>query len=142
MTRSKTILIFFSLIISIGFIRSGGVDLNKITWTYDTDSLGIFIKKNGKGPLPQIGQKITVNYIGYFTNGTEFDNSFKKEAPFTFTTGTTMVIGGFENGLMKMNKGTKAYVKIPPALAYGATGGPNIPPNTTLIFYMELVRIE
>jgi serine/threonine protein kinase len=95
----------------------------------------------GKGDSPRPGQTITVNYIGTFENGTEFNNSYKTGEPVSFRIGT--LIEGWNEGVMTMKIGGKRKLIIPPNLAYGSRGAPpKIPPNATLIFEVEMLGIK
>jgi FKBP-type peptidyl-prolyl cis-trans isomerase len=100
--------------------------------------------KVGTGPAAKNGDMITVNYTGKLTNGKVFDTSKKPGGqPFTLTLGKGQVIEGWEKGLVGMKVGGHRILRIPPAMGYGAAGaGTDIPPNATLIFDVELVRIE
>ncbi len=85
--------------------------------------------------------KVTVNYRGFLENGIEFDSSFKRNQPFIFQIGLRQVIPGWEIGLRNIRVGGKRKIKIPPNLAYGAKGvGELIPPNSTLIFEIEVIN--
>lgn len=96
----------------------------------------------GTGESPQAGQNVTVNYIGTLENGTKFDSSYDSGKPYTFRIGTGLVIQGWDEGLMKMRVGGKRRLIVPPQLAYGAEGRPGIPPNSTLIFEVELLGVH
>jgi peptidylprolyl isomerase len=96
----------------------------------------------GTGPTPQKGQMLTVHYTGTLTNGNKFDSSVDRGQPYEFRIGTGAVIKGWDEGLMTMKVGGKRRLVIPPALGYGASGTPNIPPNSTLIFEVELLGIK
>ena len=98
----------------------------------------------GKGPTPQPGQKLSVKYTGALPNGTVFDSTDKHGGqPFQFTLGKHEVIAGWEEAFQTMKVGGKRHLVIPPKLGYGATGqGKNIPPNSTLVFDVELVGIQ
>lgn len=96
----------------------------------------------GDGPTPKPGQTIKVNYVGTLENGQEFDNSYKKGAPVDFRIGVGEVIKGWDEGLMTMKVGGKRKLFIPSNLAYGARGRPGIPPNSNLIFEIELLGVK
>ena len=99
--------------------------------------------QHGNGTNPTKGQTVTVHYDGQLPNGTVFDSSRKRNQPFQFKIGTGMVIPGWDQGVMQMSVGQKCRLTIPPHLAYGASGaGGVIPPNATLIFEVELLKIQ
>jgi FKBP-type peptidyl-prolyl cis-trans isomerase len=97
-------------------------------------------KGTGKSPVP--GKKVTVNYMGYFIDGKIFDSSYERNEPFTFKYGTGEVIQGWDEGLAKMKTGGKYKLIIPSHLAYGDVQRGPIPPNSTLIFEIELLDAE
>lgn len=87
--------------------------------------------------------KITVHYSGMFENKKIFDSSLKRNKPFVFQYGLRQVIEGWEIGLNGMREGGKRKIKIPPELAYGNKGIKNlIPPNSWLIFEIEILKIQ
>ncbi len=95
----------------------------------------------GTGKKPKATDKVTVHYKGMTLDGNVFDSSYKRGEPTTF--GLGQVIKGWTEGLQLMKEGAKYRFVIPSELAYGARGaGADIPPNATLIFEVELLKIE
>ena len=97
--------------------------------------------KEGTGPTPKPTDMVTVNYRGTLINGTEFDSSYKRGQPATFP--VNGVIKGWTEALQLMKKGSKFELFIPPNLAYGERAvGPDIGPNATLMFEVELLDVK
>jgi peptidylprolyl isomerase len=108
--------------------------------TKTASGLMYIVTRPGAGPKPASGATVKVHYAGRLTDGTEFDNSYKRGEPIEFRVGTGMVIPGWDEGIMLMQKGEKRTLIIPANLAYGPEGRPPvIPPNATLVFDVELV---
>lgn len=98
--------------------------------------------KVGNGATPKMGQGVQVHYIGWLSNGTEFNNSYKLGQPAEFSLGPGL-IPGWNEALQSMKAGGKRRIILPPSLAYGPTGRPpTIPPNETLIFEIELLGVR
>ena len=93
---------------------------------------------------PPAGYTVTVQYVGVdFETGEEFDSSWSRDEPFTFTIGDGDVIPGWERGVIGMKVGGERRLVIPPDLAYGREGSPPaIAPNATLVFVIDLLAVE
>jgi FKBP-type peptidyl-prolyl cis-trans isomerase FklB len=104
------------------------------------DGLQYFVITAGSGALPESNDVVTVNYRGTLLDGTEFDSSIKRGKPAQFPIG--QVIHGWTEALQQMPVGSKWRLFIPPQLAYGEQGQRGIPPNSLLIFEVELLGAE
>jgi peptidylprolyl isomerase len=101
--------------------------------------------KQGSGKTAKAGDQVSVNYVGVlYKGGDVFDASWGKDAePFSFTLGAQEVIKGWDKGVPGMKVGGERKLVIPPALAYGSEGVyPAIPPNSALVFLVELVDVK
>jgi FKBP-type peptidyl-prolyl cis-trans isomerase len=96
----------------------------------------------GTGMEAVSGKSVTVNYVGTLTNGTKFDSSYDRSQPFTFNLGAGEVIQGWDQGVAGMKVGGKRKLTIPPSLGYGSQDMGAIPANSTLIFEVELLKVE
>lgn len=96
----------------------------------------------GTGTPVENGSKVTLNYIGTLQDGTTFDNSYIKGEPYSLVVGAGTVIKGWDLGLVGMKVGGQRILVIPPALAYGDKQVGPIPPQSTLLFSVELLSVE
>ena len=107
------------------------------------DELEIEDVTTGEGEEVEAGDRVEVHYTGRLEDGEVFDSSLDRNEPFSFQVGAGQVIEGWEQGLIGMQVGGERQLTIPPHLAYGEQGSPpNIEPNSTLIFDIELLAIE
>ena len=102
------------------------------------------INKEGvNNRLPNKGDMVSVHYKGMLLDGTIFDSSYQRDQPIEFSIGVGQVIPGWDEGISLLNEGSSAKFVIPSDLAYGSQGaGGVIPPDSTLIFEVELLKIE
>lgn len=98
--------------------------------------------KRGVGREVAEGDTVSVHYVGTLRDGSEFDSSLKRGEPFSFTVGEGRVIEGWEEGLLGMQVGGERILVVPPEMAYGNRQVGPIPPNSPLIFKIELLNIE
>ena len=96
----------------------------------------------GEGDKPEKGKKVKVHYTGKLEDGSVFDSSIKRGVPIEFTLGVGQVIKGWDEGLATMQVGSKRRLIVPPHLGYGNKNSGKIPPGSTLVFEVELLRIE
>jgi peptidylprolyl isomerase len=96
----------------------------------------------GEGDAAKPGDHVTVHYVGVsFSNGTQFDSSWDRGAPFDFPLGAGRVIQGWDYGVTGMREGGRRTLVIPPSLGYGERGIGPIAPNETLVFVVDLVKV-
>ncbi|MFN4147573.1 MAG: FKBP-type peptidyl-prolyl cis-trans isomerase [Runella sp.] len=120
---------------------------SKLNAIKTASGLAYITQKEGTGIKPVAGNIVSVHYVGKLLDGKEFDSSYKNPQsggkPIDFPIGQNMVIPGWEEGIMTMKKGGKSTFIIPSTLAYGEMGSPGvIPPNSVLIFEVELVDVK
>ena len=106
--------------------------------------LTYIITHKGTGAQLKVGDIVKVHYTGLLTSGVKFDSSLDRGEPIEFPLGKGRVIKGWDEGILKLRVGDRAILYIPPALAYGAKGAGNgeIPPDSTLIFIVEVVGVQ
>lgn len=108
--------------------------------TVTASGLQYKVLKAGNGPKPAANDDVTVNYEGRMIDGKVFDSSYERKKPETLSLGN--VIPGFQEGMMLMNTGSTYELYIPSELAYGDRGQGDIPGGSTLVFKIELLKIE
>ena len=118
------------------------IDRNSMGATTTASGLKYIDLVEGTGVSPQAGQNVTVHYTGTLADGTKFDSSLDRGQPFQFIIGAGRVIKGWDEGVMSMKIGGKRKLIIPPNLAYGSRNVGPIPPNSTLIFEVELLGVK
>ena len=107
------------------------------------ENFKIEILKEGSGTEAKNGDKVSVHYVGTLIDGKKFDSSLDRGEPYSFVLGASQVIKGWDQGVLGMKVGEKRKLTIPSDLAYGDNGfGGVIPPKATLIFEVELIRIN
>lgn len=111
------------------------------------DGLKYTDTKLGDGAAAKAGDKVSVHYTGWLSDagakGKKFDSSVDRGQPFEFTLGAHQVIAGWDENVAGMKVGGRRTLTIPPELGYGARGaGGVIPPNATLIFDVELLKVQ
>jgi len=105
--------------------------------------LTYLITKKGTGRQPVKGETVVIHYTGTLTNGVKFDSSRDRSGPLAFKLGVGQVIKGWDEGVAKLRVGDQAILLIPSELGYGAKGaGDDIPPDSTLIFVVEVVDVK
>jgi FKBP-type peptidyl-prolyl cis-trans isomerase FkpA len=125
-------------------LQSPTVHLQGFLMAATTTASGLVIEELivGEGNIAASGQRVTVHYTGWLTNGSKFDSSKDRNDPFMFGLGQGQVIRGWDEGVQGMKVGGKRKLTIPPELGYGARGaGGVIPPNATLVFEVELLGV-
>jgi peptidylprolyl isomerase len=115
--------------------------------TLTASGLTIIDNKVGAGASPKIGQTAVVHYTGWLyqdgKKGKQFDSSRTRGEPFEFPLGQGKVIPGWDEGVETMKVGGRRTLIVPPQLGYGAAGaGGSIPPNSTLLFDVELLDVK
>ncbi len=100
------------------------------------------VLKVGTGDEAKQGDKVSVHYVGKLLDGSTFDSSRDRDAPFSFWVGEKQVIEGWDEGILGMKEGELRRLTLPPGLAYGSDAKPGIPANSTLVFDVELLDVR
>lgn len=119
---------------------------NKIKATRTGSGLYYVITKKGSGENAKKGQMVAMNYLGKFMDGKKFDanvdDNFNNIRPFQFTLGIGQVIQGWDEGVQLLNPGSRATLYLPSGIAYGPSGRGPIPPNSVLVFDVEVLSAK
>lgn len=110
---------------------------SRITTT--ASGLKILVEEPGNGAHVVAQEAVQVHYFAFLTDGSTFDNSFERREPLAFPVGVGQMIPGFDEGVLQLRHGSKAYLFVPPALGYGEETPPTIPKDSELIFYVEVL---
>lgn len=136
MKRLSIAVTAIALLLTVPMLAQGATKVTK------PDGLVLEDVKVGTGTEAKTGQKVSVHYTGWLTNGTKFDSSVDRGTPFEFNLGGGQVIKGWDEGVAGMKVGGKRKLTIPPQLGYGGRGVGKIPPNSTLVFDVELLGVK
>jgi len=117
-------------------------DVDSTLFKVTASGLKYAIIQEGEGELVGKEKQATVHYSGFLLDGTKFDSSVERDEPFTFVAGVGQVIPGWDEGVQLMKKGSKARFIVPANLAYGDRDLGKIPPNSTLIFDVEVLDVK
>lgn len=120
-------------------------ELERLTVGFSKTDSGLYYKidEQGTGKQAEKGKTVAVHYTGQFTDGGVFDSSRRRNEPIEFPLGAGRVIKGWDEGIALLKEGGKAQLVIPSHLAYGSAGaGGIIPPNATLLFEVELIKVK
>jgi peptidylprolyl isomerase len=104
--------------------------------------LSYIITKRGRGRMPKVGETVVVHYTGTLLNGRKFDSSHDAGRAYSFALGKGEVIKGWDEGVARLRTGDQAILIVPAKLGYGEKGKGPIPPNTSMIFVVELMDIN
>lgn len=126
-----------------GLVKAYAAGALKDSLQQTSDGLQYMVHQMGKGKQATKGSVVQVHYVCYLPDGTELQDSYQNMTPLEFSVGDNTVIDGWSLGISQLKEGSKATLFIPPNLGYGAKGvGEIIPPNSFLIFFVELLYVD
>lgn len=117
-------------------------DLSFIDWKTDESGISIMVEEKGSGKKLTKGDQVEVWYIGYFEDGSQFDNSDITATKIRFTLGEGRMLKSFEDALLKFRSGSAGYIRIPYHLGYGDRVMGNLPAKSDLIYYIRPIRVK
>lgn len=117
-------------------------DVDSSLFKETSSGLKYAIIEQGDGQQVEKGMIVTVHYSGFLEDGTKFDSSVERDEPFTLLAGMGQVIPGWDEGLQLLKEGSKARLIIPAELGYGERDLGVIPPNSTLVFDVEIIEAK
>jgi len=134
----------FAFVVSCSSSKKAVKDEDAKYKDYEVTSSGLMYKDTevGYGATPKEGQTVVVHYTGTFEDGSVFDSSVPRGKPFEFRIGVGQVIKGWDEGVMTMKVGGKRKLVVPPKLGYGSQQRGSIPPNSVLLFDVELIDLK
>lgn len=153
MNTATGIAVALAVVVALGFLFLGqsifapfsaeSTTQTQTTTMEDATELTVTTSAEGTGAVAEVGDTVTMQYVGMLTDGTTFDASANHGTEgFTFTLGAGQVIAGWDQGIVGMKEGESRHLVIPPALGYGPQAVGPIPANSTLIFDVQLVKVQ
>jgi FKBP-type peptidyl-prolyl cis-trans isomerase len=148
LSTNETIAVWVTLIVAFGMLFFGNrffkymANPTQEASVSTSENLSVEDVQLGEGEEVKSGDTISVHYVGKLSDGTQFDSSIERGEPLKFVVGEGMLIKGFDQGVIGMKLGGKRRLVIPPELGYGDQQVGPIPANSTIVFDVELVKIE
>ena len=148
LNKKQWIAVIVSLVLLAYLLFSGPIislfNLSNESSNAEVEQTGLAVEELavGTGSLVEPGDTLTVHYVGTLSDGRVFDSSLDRNTPFTFELGVGAVIRGWDEGLIGMRVGGRRRLIIPPEYGYGKQSGGAIPPNSTLMFEVELLDAQ
>lgn len=146
LNKNEKIAVVVAVFVVGFFFIFGGMVVSLFNSNTNNISMASQVEKNdvvvGGGEVAEVGKRVVVHYTGRFQDGTIFDSSVERGEPFQFVLGMDSVIQGWHDGIVGMRVGGRRILTIPPEFGYGMSDYGPIPGGSTLIFEIELLRVE